>query len=328
MTKPQGAVLTLIITTVMVYLYYGIFGFMLKSQFTVLLTFCFFLAVLFSFVRENAYGGELRFFGQLTGVRWESGYCLVPSILPILHHIRIYLGYDLEEDPVERSVEYRNPRIHHFQDQRLSNYNVRADTTLLGLNTDKFLGWLINWITGIHNGPKKLFYQRVGFRLMVLCILMGFVTSFTHPREKDTTKDVSIFTRLKEAISFGELKQTAREPRVSPSLKKEVLGIAQILYVDPALKLAVYRPFRNECVYILPQEIVLIDMAIRISDSDFALTDEVLLLNDPVGPKWERVTWGVVRSSTSHIDKVFSSLITLKVENKSTTLSQTKKVCF
>ncbi len=189
-TKSQATLLCLILVLPYLYFYYSYFG---NNQYSLKLTALFLFGVLLHFFHKIEPGtqAELVFCGKATGLYWEDGYCLVPSILPVLHNFGIYLLWSLKK--AVGAYEYRSDKevsIDHFVDQRRPNYNMNVQATPLQMTASRVSEALLEWITGYEKGNPELLYQRVGFRIILLSIILGAFANVFYPDESGSGRQL------------------------------------------------------------------------------------------------------------------------------------------
>lgn len=150
------------------------------SPYSIKLVSLFFCGLFFHFFRKIEPGteAELIFFGKATGKFWEDGFCLVPSLLPILHTIGIYLLWDLKKpiDPhVHKSSPGRTINVEHFHDQRLPMYQVKTKTSLLGMQASRLTGNIFGWFFSVDRKNSELMFQKIGFRIVLVALAAGWI---------------------------------------------------------------------------------------------------------------------------------------------------------
>jgi hypothetical protein len=127
---------------------------------------------------------ELVFVGKARNFFWEDGYCLVPSFMPILHNFGVRPLWSLKKAdilPVYRGD--RDVSIDHFQDQRLPRYNVNTQTSMFGMFISRISEAVFGWFLGIQKGDPELLFQRLGSRIIILSIVLGFIANTFYPNK-------------------------------------------------------------------------------------------------------------------------------------------------
>ena len=180
-TKGQGALYTMLPVSLYVIPYYG---FVSGNGYTLELLALFTFGVLFLFLVKIEPGtqGQLLWFEKLvrdTNGRpclWEDGLCLVPTLFPFLHKVDIHLFWWIKKPITEEDYlnNQNGPYIHHHVDQREMRYNVNVDTSLFMANLQRITGNIFGWFFGITRGNPALLFQRVGTRIIILALLLGF----------------------------------------------------------------------------------------------------------------------------------------------------------
>lgn len=121
---------------------------------------------------------ELVFFGKATGFFWEDGFCLVPSFPPFLNSFRLSILWSLKKAITILSQQESNTTsIDVYKDQARTNYNMHVNTTQGGMLISRILEGTFYWIIGFEKGNPDLYYQRLGFRIMLLAILLGMIAN-------------------------------------------------------------------------------------------------------------------------------------------------------
>lgn len=181
-TKQQAALLCLILTLPYLFLYYMYFG---NNYYSLYLTSFFYVGVLLHFFHKIEPGtrAEVVFFGKATGGYWEDGFCLVPSIMPVIHYINTHLLWSLKKS--EAQGVYRIDRdisIDQYVNQRRPNYNMNVQSTHVQIWLSRVIESIIEWFSGIQKGDEELVYQRLGVRIIVIAILGGISANFFFPK--------------------------------------------------------------------------------------------------------------------------------------------------
>lgn len=178
------------------------------------LTLLYFFGVFFLLFRKLEEPEELLFLDRGTDGYWGEGYCLVPNFLPFLRNIGINFPWGLRNSRrnILQEERLRNIDIHHYQDQRDMSYRVNAETSLFAANMNRFFEKLFKWIFSIDEGKPELFYHRIGFRFMLLALILAYTSDFS----KSVTKVVNDYTP-------PHLTQQKESYRVSIQLNNGVL---------------------------------------------------------------------------------------------------------
>lgn len=180
-TKTEGAILSILPISCYLTPYYI---YVARNEYTFNLMLLFSTGVFFIFFRVLKEPEELIYLDAGTGGYWGEGYCLVPSFLPFLRNIGINFPWGLRNRRLEgMSERTKNINIHHHQDQRELNYRVNIETSLLTANLNRLFERIGSWIFNINNGKPELFYQRIGFRLMILALILGYGANFFFPKK-------------------------------------------------------------------------------------------------------------------------------------------------
>lgn len=196
--KGEGAIISTLPITFYVYLYYN---YVLGNTHTSELMLIFSIGIFFIFFRKLEEPEELLFLDKGTGGYWGEGYCLVPSFAPFLRNIGINFPWGLRNGRLNEVHERtRNIDIHHYQDQRDLNYRVNVETSLMVANINRLFDNLIRWIFGFNKGKPELFYQRIGFRIIILALILGwggntFSQKETNSRPKVEETDIELLTK-------------------------------------------------------------------------------------------------------------------------------------
>lgn len=174
-SKLVGAIISILLISYGCHEYFTYFS---GSPYAEKLTLVFMVGAFFMCLHSIRPGttAKLTFFGSYTGKAWKSGYCLLPTISYFLDSIGLHFLWWLEKEPDEK--EYRNQGLdnHHYADQREPSYRVNSDASLLTATTARIVGNIIGWITGFRKGDPDLIFQRLGFRLVVLSIVLGHLS--------------------------------------------------------------------------------------------------------------------------------------------------------
>lgn len=199
-TKSEGAVLSIFpITCYLAPYYYYVDG----NEYTFKLMILFSVGVFFTFFRVLKEPEELMYLDAGTGGYWGEGWCLVPSLLPFLRNIGINFPWGLRNRRLEELEERRkNTDIHHYQDQREMGYRVNVQTTLFAANTNRLIESIIRWVTGYEKGKIELFYQRIGLRIMIPALILGWGANFFFPKTNQSNGSVQ-YSQLVE-VNKGE----------------------------------------------------------------------------------------------------------------------------
>ncbi len=177
--KLAGAIISLLIMSVYVYYYQK---WIKNLPYSFQLTCFFFLGIFLHFLRKIEAGttAELLFFEKSTNYFWSDGFCLVPSLFPALHNIGIYLLWNLKKETYEE-LQLFNPNIKiehtHFRDQRLPEYKIKTDASLLSMTIYRIFANLGNWFFSIDRSHPELVYQRIGFKIILLAVIYGFIAN-------------------------------------------------------------------------------------------------------------------------------------------------------
>lgn len=199
-TKTDGVILSVIPISCYLTPYYI---FVSRNQYTLPLTLVFFAGVLLVLFRLLKEPEEVMFFDAGTGGYWGEGWCLVPSFTPFLRNIGINFPWGLRNRRLEELEERRKDvDIHHYQDQREMGYRVNVQTTLFAANVNRLFESIVRWVTGYEKGKRELFYQRIGFRIMLLAIILGWGANFFFPKPNQGNGSVQ-FSQLVE-VHKGE----------------------------------------------------------------------------------------------------------------------------
>mgnify|MGYP006054362273 CR=1 FL=1 len=309
-TKKQGAMISLGIIGFYTFLYYF---FVKNNTAWFYLTVLFFIGALAHFVRENRDGAQLRFGGAPTGVYWDAGYCLVPSILHILHNINIYLLWDLDEPESENS----NISIDTYQDQRQSQYHVRANVSIFWLNVDKLVSVFLSWFFGFQKGRNKLLYQRIGFRIILVAIVIGWVCNSFAPKPK--VEVVAPPSSTSSTRSLSEMYNAGK-----PGYTSEGRKLSKLLYIQEGSNVPAYLPFSGECIVIYPETGAIITLTLQIKRTDYEPSEGIFAFKNGV---WEPRTWRDLSALTRLYGEYFPNAVEIAIP-KSNTTNQTKQICF
>ena len=207
-TKWQGFLLCLLLTVPYEFFYFQYFG---SNLYTIHLMALFGFGVILHFfhIIEPAERAELVFNGKATGLCWEDGYCFTPSLLPILHYFGIYLLWSLKKPRSFYGVEERNVYVDHFQDQRLPQYRVNVETSFFTATASRVFNNILCWFIGVEKGKEELLFQRVGFRVMLAAVILGWGANAFYGNT-DTNYDDS----KKHSISAHAPMNTITVPKV------------------------------------------------------------------------------------------------------------------
>lgn len=171
-SKVTGAVICLLLTIPYIVTYKYFFHY--ETLYRQWLFGIFFFGVLLHFLAKIPPGEYigLAFFGKRINKIWSDGYCLIPSLFPVLHKIDIYLLWSLILDNSGYRYD-RDVNVYHYQDQRSFQFRVNSNTSLLHATMVKFIGNMASWFFEVSKGDPKLLYQRVGFRMMLVSVVLG-----------------------------------------------------------------------------------------------------------------------------------------------------------
>jgi hypothetical protein len=182
-SKTDGVWISLIMMSPYVFMY----GQWVKnSSYSTQLIGIFFVGIFLHFLRkiESGTHAELLFFEKSTGHFWSDGFCLVPSVLPALHNVGIYLLWNLKKDMQLLQPNFNpNVTIHHFKDQRLPVYRVNTDTSLLALSIHNTIGKMFAWFFAPIGDDSELKYQKLGFRIILISLILGWGGNTFFPKE-------------------------------------------------------------------------------------------------------------------------------------------------
>lgn len=176
--KWTGVILTLVVMSPYVLIYYA---WVKHSAYSTELTCFFFVGILFHFLRKIEAGtkAELTFFEKATGHYWNDGFCLVPSLMPILHNIGIHPLWNLKKDiPIENTLYNPNINVNHFQDQKIPIYRVSANASLFQLSVHNFFSTIGGWFFSIDRSNPEMIYQRIGLKIILVAIIAGWIGNF------------------------------------------------------------------------------------------------------------------------------------------------------
>jgi hypothetical protein len=228
----------------------------------------------------------------------------------MLHNIGIHLLWDLEErEPVNANVH-----INSYQDQRESQYHVRANVSLFWLNFDKLISLIVGWFFGFKRGEEKLLYQRVGFRIILVSIVGGFVCNWFFPRPVNADTP-SVFSNF-----FQSSASTSGTAGQIPDGYK----IRDLSAYQPKTGMPMYFPFAKECIVVHPEAGAIIQITSHITILPYADTDQVLALN-PEG--WVPRNWREVKAAMPRSDQQFDSSYIIGIPRSQTSTIQ-KTICF
>lgn len=148
------------------------------------LTTIFIVGAFFSFLRKIPAGtkAELLFMEKSTGCYWSDGFCLIPSIGHMFHHIGIYVLWNLKqayEVGLQETTHLLN--INHQYDQSRPTYNVKVETSLFRMELYRMINAITSWIFGFQKGHPELLYQRIGFRIILVAIIGVLIGNFVAP---------------------------------------------------------------------------------------------------------------------------------------------------
>lgn len=159
-----------------------------KFTYSTELTIFFFFGVLLHYLQKIEADTEEEVLFNEKSLRpvkiiWDDGFCLLPVFLPTLRNFKIHLGYRLKKYQHQdvSKVSTRVVNIEHYRNQRLPNYEVKAETGLIGLSIHNFIGRKIHWFFNPSEGSEELYYQRVGFRFVLVSLFLGFMVTSPLP---------------------------------------------------------------------------------------------------------------------------------------------------
>lgn len=176
--KIDGAILSLLLMSPYVFFYHE---WVKQSSQSLQLTLFFFFGIFLHFLRKIEAGtvAELLFFEKSTKHYWQDGFCLVPSFLPALHNVGIYLLWNLKKSiEVTGSAFNPNINIEHYKDQRKPEYIINAKATLLALSVHNFFGNMLSWWIAPFKDMSELKFQKLGFRIILLALICGGISNF------------------------------------------------------------------------------------------------------------------------------------------------------
>ena len=227
-TKGQGAVLTLLPMSLYVVPYYQLVS---ESKYMLPLLGIFTLGVLFLFLVKIEAGteGELLWFEKLVfdkhgdTVVWSDGLCLVPTLFPFLHKVKVHLFWWIKKPITEQDYFDNNNAsfIHHYVDQRDMRFNVNVDTSLLAANATRVSGNIFTWFFNINRGAPELLFQRFGTRIIIVALLLGFIANVIGPTRQESKSSwfentvSSVKQNIEEAKALASPTQATRRTETS-----------------------------------------------------------------------------------------------------------------
>ena len=194
--KPVGALLSL---GIMYKLYLAQFqDFVLGNPHASQLLLLFGIGALLQYYDPIAPGtrAEVTFWGKATGVFWEDGPALVPSIFrPLEEHLNIHLLWGLKKPFDEEAHLNKIAGNHyHFRDQTLPNYNINATGTIQQAERHRLLTNFIRWVLCLNYKTTDTRRRGFGWRMMIAAYIIGWSTNPSladEPVRKDFSASIS-----------------------------------------------------------------------------------------------------------------------------------------
>jgi hypothetical protein len=159
------------------------FDFLTSNTLSVYTFIAFICGVSLLFLRKIEVGdhAEVTFFDSGTRGYWKEGLCLAANPFPFLRNIGINTFWDVLL-PIREQQFNPNIIINHHYDQRETGYRVNVSTGLFAANMDKLINRFFGWLFGVSGEPAHLLFQRVGFRLMLITIVVTYGLNITHSK--------------------------------------------------------------------------------------------------------------------------------------------------
>lgn len=204
-TKIQGFLISLVLSFIYTLIFYLLFREFFQTKTLISLTFIFCVGVILHFARIIPPGEKARlcFFGKDLKTEWEDGFCFVPSVFPFLHYYGIYLLWDILVDN-----DYTKPEPIHTKESRPINQTAM---TMNWIGHSKMSAWqaffantvtaILYWFVDINPTNRRLILQRIGTRIIVVCLIFSLVGSFF---AKATLQPTQIPDNNKESINSNE----------------------------------------------------------------------------------------------------------------------------
>lgn len=179
--KFDGMVFSLLLMSPWIYLYFWCTN---DSLYSLQLTGLLFFGFLFLYLRKIEAGteAEVVFFEKSFKPNkhiWGDGFCLVPTLLPLLHYIGIHWLWDIRKNPNLIESQFNpNVNIYHHKDQRIPEFKVNSDATLFQSTVYRFFGNVTDWFFSLDSKDPELVYQKLGFRIIIVAVVLGWIGNF------------------------------------------------------------------------------------------------------------------------------------------------------
>lgn len=179
--KFQGMILSLLLMSPWMFVYTW---WTIESSYSLQLVLLMFFGWVFLYLRKIEAGteAEVVFFEKSFKPNkhiWEDGFCLVPTLLPVLHIIGIHWLWDIRKNTNSTEMMFNpNVNIYHHKDQRIPEFKVNSDATLFQATVYRFIGNLTDWFFSIDSKDPELVYQKLGFRIIIVAFVLGWVGNF------------------------------------------------------------------------------------------------------------------------------------------------------